>query len=191
MRTVCQIPGVDYVAFFVNDQSLLDSNQVPVGLMNADLFIENAGEQINTYNSVTLDLYFANATGDKLVKERDTFNYSSNTSLEKLIVEQLIKGPVSEYTYPCIPPETKLLNITTKDGICYVNFDAGFLGQGYDVAEAVPIYAIVNSLVELQNVNKVQILVSGETPKVYREKISLETIFERDMDLVETAKGDE
>ena len=54
-----------------------------------------------------------------------------------------------------------------------------------------PIYAIVNSLVELQNVNKVQILVSGETPKVYREKISLETIFERDMDLVETAKGDE
>lgn len=188
VRTVCQLPGIDYVAFFVNDQSLLDSNQTPVGLMSAELFIENAGEQINTYNSVTLNLYFANANGDKLVKERDTFNYSSNISIEKLVVEQLIKGPVSDYTYPCIPPETKVLNITTKDGTCYVNLDGGFLVQGYDVAEAVPVYSIVNSLVELQNINKVQILINGETPKVYREKISFETIFERDMDLVEDIK---
>lgn len=188
VRTMCQLPGVDYVAFFVEEQSLLDTNQRPVGLMNAELFIENAGEQINSYNSVTLDLYFANAAGDKLVKERDTFNYSSNMSLEKVLVEQLIKGPVSDYTYPCIPPETKLLSITTKDGICYVNLDSGFLAQGYDVAEAVPIYSIVNTLVELQNVNKVQILINGETPKVYREKLSFETIFERDMDLVETTK---
>lgn len=186
VRTVCQLQQVDYVAFFVNDQSLLDSNQMPVGLMSAELFIENAGEQINTYNSVTLDLFFANATGDKLLKERDTFNYSSNMSLEKLVVEQLIKGPVSDYAYPSIPPETKLLSVTTKDGVCYVNFDEGFMGQGYDVSEAVLIYSIVNSLAELQNVNKVQILVNGETPKVYRESISLETIFERDMDMVET-----
>lgn len=188
VRTVCQLQGVDYVAFFVDGQSLLDTNQRPVGLMNAELFVENTGEQINSYNSVTLNLYFANASGDKLVKERDTFHYSSNMSLEKLVVEQLIQGPVSDYTYPCIPQETKLLSISTKDGICYVNLDGGFLAQGYDVAEAVPVYAIVNSLVELQNVNKVQILINGETPKVYREKISFETIFERNMDLVETTK---
>ena len=106
----------------------------------------------------------------------------------KLVVEQLIKGPVSEHTYPCIPPETKVLNITTKDGTCYVNLDGGFLAQVYDVAEAIQIYAIVNSLAELQCVNNVQILINGETPKVYKEKISFETIFQRDMDLVEVTK---
>lgn len=190
VRTVCQLPQVDYVSFFVNEQSLLDSNQVPVGLMNAELFIENAGEQINTYNSVTLDLYFANATGDKLVKERDNFNYSSNMSMEKVVVEQLIKGPVSDHAYPCIPAETKILSITTKDGICYVNLDEGFMGQGYDVSEAVPIYSIVNSLLELSDVNKVQILINGETPKVYRESISFETIFERNFDLIETEEDE-
>lgn len=186
VRTVCQLPQVDYVSFFVNEQSLLDSNQIPVGVMNAELFIENTGEQINTYNSATLDLYFANATGDKLMRERDNFNYSSNMSLEKVVVEQLIKGPVSDHAYPCIPSDTKILNITTKEGICYVNLDENFLGQGYDVSEAVPIYSIVNSLLELPNVNKVQILINGETPKVYRESISFETIFERNFDLIET-----
>lgn len=186
VRTVCQLPQVDYVSFFVNDQSLLDSNQIPVGVMNAELFIENTGEQINSYNSATLDLYFANAAGDKLVKERDNFNYSSNMSLEKVVVEQLIKGPVSDHAYPCIPSDTKILSITTKEGICYVNLDENFLGQGYDVSEAVPIYSIVNSLLELPNVNKVQILINGETPKVYRESISFETIFERNFDLIET-----
>lgn len=188
VRTLCQLPQVDYVAFFVNDQSLADSNQNPVGLMNAELFIENTGDQINTYNSVTLELYFANATGDKLVKERDNFNYSSNMSLEKLVVEQLIKGPVSEHAYPTIPPETKLLSITTKDGICYVNLDEGFLGQGYDVTEQIPVYSIVNTLSELSGVNKVQILINGETPKVYRESISFETIFERNFDLLESSE---
>lgn len=188
VRTLCQLPQVDYVAFFINDQSLADSNQMPVGLMNAELFIENTGDQINTYNSVTLDLYFSNATGDKLVKERDNFNYSSNMSLEKLVVEQLIQGPVSEHAYPSIPPETKLLSITTKDGICYVNLSDGFLGQGYDVTEQVPIYSIVNSLSELSSVNKVQILINGETPRVYRESISFETIFERNFDILEGAE---
>ena len=64
------------------------------------------------------------------------------------------------------------------------------MGQGYDVSEAVPVYSIVNSLLELSNVNKVQILINGETPKVYRESISLETIFERNFDLIETEENE-
>lgn len=190
VRTMCQMPNVEYVSFFVNDQALLDSNQMPVGLMTENLFVENTGDQVNTYNSVTLNLYFANATGDKLVMERDTFYYNSNMSLEKLILEQLIQGPVSDQTYPTIPPETKVLNISTKDGICYVNLDEAFLNQTYDLAEAVPIYSIVNSLEELTNINKVQILINGETPKVYRESISFETIFERNYDII-VALGEE
>ena len=73
----------------------------------------------------------------------------------------------------------------SKDGICYVNLDNGFLGQGYDVTEAVPVYSIVNSLTGLPGISRVQILINGETDLVYRESIRFDTIFERNLDLVE------
>ncbi len=50
--------------------------------------------------------------------------------------------------------------------------------------EVVPIYAIVNSLVELPAVNKVQIAVNGETTKRYRELVSLDALFERNLDII-------
>ena len=75
--------------------------------------------------------------------------------------------------------------MSTKDGICYVNFDEGFLGQGYNVLEEIPIYSIVNSLTEIPGINKVQILINGETNRVFQESIRFETIFERNLDLIE------
>lgn len=63
-----------------------------------------------------------------------------------------------------INPETKIINILTKDGICYVNLDSSFLTVVNNVSTEVAVYSIVNSLVELDNINKVQILVNGEVP---------------------------
>ena len=57
--------------------------------------------------------------------------------------------------------------------------------QGYDVTEAVPVYSIVNSLTGLPGISRVQILINGETDLVYRESIRFDTIFERNLDLVE------
>lgn len=185
VRTLCQIPGIEYVSILIGDSPLMDSNQTPVGPLNADNFIENPGNEINTYTVATLDLYFANQSGDKLVKERVDIRYSSNMSVEKLIVEQLIRGPVTKDACPTIPPETKIVSVSTKDGICYVNLDEGFLGQGYDVLEAIPVYSIVNSLTEIAGVSKVQILINGETNLTYRESIRFDTIFERNLDMME------
>lgn len=185
VRTLCQIPGVEYVSFFVGGNALLDSNETPIGALSADSFVENPGEEINTYTTATLVLYFANETGDKLVEEKVDISYSSNMSMEKLVVEQLIKGPITKDAYPTIPPETKIVSVSTKDGICYVNLDDGFLGQGYDVLETIPIYSIVNSLTGIPGISKVQILINGETNLVFRESIRFETIFERNLDMIE------
>ena len=185
VRTLCQIPEVEYVSFLVGDKPLLDSNETPIGPLNEESFVENAGNEINTYTMTTLQLYFANEKGDRLVGERVEVHYSSNMSVEKLVVEQLIKGPITEKAYPAIPPETKIVSVSTKDGICYVNLDKGFLGQGYDVLEMVPVYSIVNSLTELPGISKVQILINGETNITYQESIRFETIFERDLDMIE------
>lgn len=185
VRTLCQAPGINYVGFRVENQALMESDGTVVGLMNEDQFIENAGEEINAYKIADLNLYFANAAGDKLVEQRVAMEYNSNISLEKLIVECLINGPPFEGAYPTIPPETKLVSITVKDGICYVNLDEGFLQSGYNVTESIPIYSIVNSLIANTSTQKVQISINGENELLYRESIRLNTVFEKNEELVE------
>ena len=185
VRTMGQIDGVEYVDFQVNGEPLTDLEGKEIGLMNEDQFIENAGEEINAYKTADLTLYFANKAGDKLVGQRVAMEYNSNISLEKLIVEQLIAGPPFEGAYPTIPSETKLLNISIKDKICYVNLDEGFLGTGYNVIESIPVYSIVNSLIENTDAQKVQISINGESNRMFRESINFDTIFGKNEGLIE------
>lgn len=185
VRTLGQIDGVEYVDFQVNGEPLTDLEGKEIGLMNEDQFIENAGEEINAYKTADLTLYFSNKAGDKLVGQRVAMEYNSNISLEKLIVEQLIAGPPFEGAYPTIPSETKLLNISIKDKICYVNLDEGFLGTGYNVIESIPVYSIVNSLIENTDAQKVQISINGESNRMFRESINFDTIFEKNEGLIE------
>ncbi|MCC8162517.1 MAG: GerMN domain-containing protein [Lachnospiraceae bacterium] len=185
VRTFCQLQGVEYVSFLVDGESLTDTNGVLIGYMNDEQFIESAGEESTVYKTAELTLYFTNEAGDELVAEQVTMEYNSNISLEKLIVEELISGPISEGLYPMIPPETKLISISIKDGICYVNLDETFLESVYNVAEAVPIYAIVNSIVDNTDAEQVQISINGETNQLFRETISFNTIFEKNEELIE------
>ncbi len=186
VRTLTQIPGVERITFTVNGEQLMDAAGAAVGVMAADTFIENAGNEINAYEKVDLRLYFANETGDSLVEEtRRNVVYNSNISLEKLVVEKLVEGPMAEGAYPTINPTTKIVSVTVKDGTCYVNLNNDFLNQPYNVASDVTIYSITNSLAELSNVNRVQISINGETNISYRENMSLNNVFERNLDILE------
>lgn len=185
VRTMTQLPGVERIAFTVMGEQLMDASGAAVGVMAADTFIENAGNEINAYEKVDLKLYFANETGDSLVEEnRRNVVYNSNISLEKLVVEKLVQGPMTQGAYPTINPTTKIVSVTVKDGMCYVNLSNEFLSQPYNVASDVTIYSITNSLVELSNVNRVQISVNGETNISYRENMSLNNVFERNLDIL-------
>ena len=191
VRTLSQVEGIKYIAFTINGDQLHDNLGKVVGLMSSEQFIDNAGDEINAYERVRLKLYFANEEGTALIATNRTMAYNTNISMEKLVMEQLLSGPgadVAEVVYPTINPNAKVLSISVKDGICYVNFDDNFLSQIYSVSPQVAIYSIVNSLVELTGVNKVQISVNGETDLMYRESISLDTVFERDLDLTTTVE---
>lgn len=186
VRTLTQLPGVERVAFTVKGEQLVDSAGAAVGVMAADTFIDNAGNEINAYEKVDLKLYFANGSGDLLVEEnRRNVVYNSNISLEKLVLEKLVEGPLTEGAYPTINPTTKVLSVTVKDGICYVNLSNDFLNQPYSVTSRVTIYSITNSLVELSNVNKVQISIEGENNISYRENVNLNNVLERNLDILE------
>lgn len=191
VRTLTQIEEVECVSFYVGDFPLMDVNGNPIGLMTAESFVENPGAQINVILCSDITLYFSNKEGTKLVPEVQEVHYSSNISMEKLIIEHLLKGPKSKELRPAIPKDTKLVNVSVLDGVCYVNLDEGFMEQNYEVAEPIVIYSIVNSLVELPGVNKVQITVNGEDNKIYRDSYALGVIYERNLDYLDASKTKE
>ena len=81
--------------------------------------------------------------------------------------------------------------MTVKDSICYVNFDEEFVKLENDVTEKVQIYSLVNSLAELPTISKVQISINGISDRTFVENINFNTIFERNLDIIENEKEDE
>ena len=184
VRTFVQAEGINHILMTVAGESLTDTSGTAVGPMTADTFIDNAGDAINPNEMVTLTLYFANETGDRLVETTRTLEYNSNISVERLVVDCLVNGPDTDQAFPTINPNTKVLGVTSRDGICYVNLDETFLTQVYTVTPEVVIYSITNSLVELTSVNKVQISINGQTDVVFRETFNLANLYERNLDLI-------
>ena len=186
VRTLTQLPEVSLVMITVEGSQLLDRKENAVGWMNAEQFIDNDGNEINTYEEARVRLYFADESGTKLIAADREKHYSTNTPLERFVVEELIAGPSGriEGLYPSINPGTKVVSVMTKDGICYVNLDETFLAVVNNVSTDVSVYAIVNSLVELSSVNKVQILINGEVPSSFSA-----STFERNLDIVTTLEN--
>lgn len=192
VRTLTQVKGVECISFYVEDSPLMDANGNLIGLMTGETFIENPGEQINTIQTASITLYFSNKDGTGLIPEVQEVHYSSNISMEKLVMEQLLKGPEGAGARSALPEGTKLVSVSVLDGAGFVNLNEGFLSQNYEIAESVVIYSIVNSLAELPNINKVQISVNGDSNMTYREKMDLNVMYERNLDyLDESARTQE
>ena len=169
----------------IEGESLLDSRGKPVGLMNANSFLENSGKDITAYQYTELELYFANAAGDKLLKEKRNVYYTSNSPIEKVVVEQLIRGPKEEGHFATLSSTTGILSVTQADGIAYVNLDQRFVTEALDIQQEIPVYSIVNSLIAAGNVQKVQISVNGDSKIVFRESMSMNQLYEKNLELVE------
>lgn len=189
VRTLTQLPQISYVEITVEGNPLVDSLGNVVGRMSADQFIDNDGNEINTYELARVKLFFADDGGTQLIAAYREKHYSTNTPIERFIVEELIAGPsgLVEGLHPTINPNTKVINVTTKDGICYVNLDESFLTVPENVSMEAAVYSIVNSLAEQSNINKVQIMVNGEVPTT--SSIFQNSVFERNLDMVTSLKN--
>lgn len=185
-KTLLQFTDYPYVMFTVESEPLVNSNGTNVGAMSQDSFVENPGEQINSSQKTTLTLYFSNKDGDLLVPETREVHYSSNISLEKLVMEQLMEGPKKSGLQSTIPAGTKLITITVVDSICYVNLDEMFLNQNKEISEPVVLFSIVDSLTELSSIEKVQISINGDTSGKCRYSYDFANMYEADMSIVES-----
>lgn len=186
VRTLTQLPDISFVMITVEGNQLYDRNGNAISWMGAEQFIDNDGNEINTYELARVKLYFAGESGVNLIAAVREKHYTTNVLMERFVVEELIAGPSGqiEGLYPSINPNTKIVNVMTKDGVCYVNLDENFLNVVNNVSTDVSVYSIVNSLAELSNINKVQILINGEVPSALSS-----AAYERNLDIVTTLEN--
>lgn len=185
VKLFAQIPEISYVKISVDGEEIKDDKGQPFSVMNEDSFVEYSGGDINSYQYATITLYFTNKEGTVLIPEERTVYYNSNIPLERVVVEQLMKGPTEQGLYRTLPNNITILAVTTDDENCYLNLDSVFISDALPIQENIPIYSIVNSVVEACQVSNIQISINGETNVVFRESMKLDQFYKSDTSLVQ------
>lgn len=189
VKTLCQVPKVKSIEFYVAGQPLTDSNLNAVGFMTADTFIDNTGDVAYTQKA-TLTVYFGSSNGTTLQGVPVKITYDASIPLAQLALEQLVKGPVSidgvksKKLLKTIPDGTQINKVTVKENTCYVDFSKDFLEKRDTISADVAIYSVVDTLIELPNINKVQFSIEGEQVLLYDDSIDFGDPFERNLDIV-------
>lgn len=178
--TLTSLDFVDGVVLTVEGQPLKNSSGEVFGPMNRSNVVIEPHISAETTEYAILTLYFANAEGTDLITEERVIEVNANQTSEKTIMEQLIAGPEDLNAQPTVPIETKLKDVTTtNDGICYVNLSNDFVSKhpGGMMAEKLTIYSIVNSLCELEHIDKVQFLIEGKKVDHFKGELEIKTPF--------------
>lgn len=188
VKTLCQVEGVDYVEFFIEDQPLMLQGE-SVGLMSSDSFILDFGDDQAEQNK-QVTLYFADEGGQRLRSLSAKVTYNAARPLAQMLVQKLIDGPDSipqadtSHIIAAVPGDTVLNSTTIRNKVCYVDLSRDFTKTLSGVSSDVAIYSVVNTLCELPNVSKVQFLIDGKPQDKYGETRNFYLPFERNLDLL-------
>lgn len=158
--TLLQVEGVEAVSILVEGEPI--SYRDHQLLRESDIILSSAEDE-PVYLSA--DLCFLREEGGLAVERRELL-IPSGSAPEEVLLQALLSGPETDGLSLPIPADTRLIDLwVNEDGICYVNFDAAFLsGSGAAPGrDRLLLYAIVNTLCQLPNVDAVFLLVEGES----------------------------
>ncbi len=192
VKSLLQLKGIDSVTLSLTDVANANEDTATVSeSFDAESFNMSFDSESGYKQKGTIVLYFANESGEALKEYRKTVEISNNTSLARIVVESLIDGPEGEGYTATLSEKTTIQNLSVKDGICYVDLSDEFYDTNNTLKNDIIVYSIVNSLVELPTVSKVQFLKNGEKQPFYRETMPFDGIFERNLDLIEQEETEE
>lgn len=158
--TLCELDGVESVTITSGGETLF-SGLVPE---DALLSVTDTDPYVRQ-----LRLYFTDSEERYLASEYHTLTLGEDTSPERYVVEELLRGPNSGELKSPIPTGTELLSCATVDSVCVVNLSEEFVTNRPQTAlgERLAVYAIVNSLTALSGVDSVNLLVNGQPIGTY------------------------
>lgn len=162
VKTMTQFSGIiDYVSFNVDGEWMTDSSGNTLRMKDSD-YITEITSNLDHLENASLCLYFASADGSGLVRTYTTLKYYDTTPMAMVVLDALVRGPVAEDCMPVLSTDTRVKNVYVKDGICQVDFNQGFLKKIDEQDFRLNVYGVVNSLTELEDVDKVRITVDGQ-----------------------------
>lgn len=130
-----------------------------------------------------LFIYFPDPSlGGLLRRETHSVIVTGGSVTERYIMDELIRGPISDDLLPVMPEGTELLSVYTEKGVCYVNLSEEFVinRQGSDSEVNRAVYGIVDSLTELDYIHSVRFLIAGEAIRYYHGIIVEEPLVRRE-----------
>lgn len=113
-------------------------------------------------DTMTMTIYYATKDAANVMAEKYIEPKTSHPA--QTAMELLIAGPKKTALEPVIPVGTKLRSVSIKDHIAYVDFNDKLVknNNGGSTSEILLVAAIVNTLTEFHDIQKVQILVEGK-----------------------------
>lgn len=169
-----------------------------IGLLGVYLFDKNREISFNTKvshgedleaNKVHLLLYYPDPKLNRLVAEERTSIY--NKSIERTIIEELLKGPKQAALENPFPLGTKLISIKRNKDIIELNLSKELKNNhpGGTTGELYTIYSIVNTLTEIPGVRAVQIRINDRIEKTLAGHIDLSSPITRNRGILINYKG--
>lgn len=119
-----------------------------------------------------VSLYFQNKSTKELVPEGRLIDVKLLLNEPyKTLMQFLIDGPKNDKLEKVIPEGTVIQKIELKKDILYIDLSKEFIEnhQGGEQAESNTIYAIVNTMTGLTEVNGIKILIEGEADKEFKD----------------------
>ncbi|MDD6381444.1 MAG: GerMN domain-containing protein [Lachnospiraceae bacterium] len=167
VKTMVQLDTIDTVTFRVVKDAITDSQGNAIGAMNAETFVDDFDFEQDSTRAVDLVLYCPAADGSGLIKETRGVHINENIPVAQAVMQQLQKKPDSSDACATLPSSVKVLSVNVNDGICYVDLDQSIDNIDSKVSTNLRIYSIVDSLCELDQISRVQILVgSGDSASI-------------------------
>jgi germination protein M len=137
-------------------------------------------EPVAEVEEAEVTLYFSDESAQYLVPEPRKIALTDYPA--KLAIEELIKGPENNNLYPTIPQTTKVNGLYVSDRIAYIDFSSEIIEDhpGGSTGELLTVYSVVMTLTSFPDIDKVQLLVDGNSGETLVGHVDTTIPLERD-----------
>lgn len=164
VKTLTQVASVEKVLITIEGNYIKDGQGNICYAMSCDDFLERGEDTIAPDKSEIITLYYADKSRDSLVNVDREVKFSDAKTIEKVIIDLIIAGPIKgEKCKAVINNKTKVNSVQIQGEVCFIDFSEQFLNLPQGESSELAVYSIVNSLTKLENINSVVITVNGDS----------------------------
>ncbi|MCK5848224.1 MAG: GerMN domain-containing protein [Caldisericia bacterium] len=121
-------------------------------------------------------LYFYDSSKQELVPNNRKISLSGQTEkIVKILIDELSTPPENENLQTFIPSYGRISDVTLNDGVCELVLEGDMVSDSIHTVseEAAAVYSIVNTLTELENIQKVKLSINGNKSPYFKQYISI------------------